>query len=106
MGMIVSIYPPQLWTIEKEGRSLINPDDILCKVVIGYFEDVLSAGNVTEWISKDNLTKVHSGEYSWKIVDKYAEHPVRVYDQNGKEVTLIKKENTFDELGKCQERNI
>ena len=63
MGCIYWIYQPQDWKIKFKGNNKNVDNDIVYNMIIGEFDDEITAGEITMWISKVNYDKIMSNEY-------------------------------------------
>ncbi len=62
MGSIQKIYSPEKWKILLKGESKISPNDYIYQMVIGWCDDELSSGEITEFISKENYDNILNGD--------------------------------------------
>ena len=89
MGSMQTIYKLEKWVIEEERESKINSEDTVCKVIIGYYQDEFTSGNIWEFISKDNYENLISGNFTHKVFP-YSVQKILIFDKEGNVVTLVK----------------
>lgn len=88
MGLINSLYKPEYWIINKKGLSKVCLGDIIYEMIVGEFEDEVSQGDITIFISKVNYEKILNNEYRIKTYP-YSETPVKLLDNNNKQIPLV-----------------
>lgn len=88
MGCICWIDKPQDWKIKFKGNNKNAENDIVYNMIIGEFDDEITAGEITMWISKINYDKIMSNEY---IVTKspYSVRPIRIFDKSQNEIEPV-----------------
>ena len=89
MGSISAIYNPEFWYVKKIGKLAgKKSDETFVLVEIGEFDDYPSGGIITEVMTLSVYEKIVKKEY---IVKKNfgLETPIRVYNKNGEEVSLL-----------------
>ncbi len=89
MGSIQTIYKLEKWVKESEGKSKINEDDIIYKMIIGYYDDSIISGNICEFISKENYERLMKKEYTYKVFP-YSVQKILIFDKQGNVVSLVK----------------
>lgn len=96
MGSINYIYKPEKWKIVSEGQSKISPDDYIYKMVIGWCDDELSSGEISDYISKEVYDNLLSGKYFISYFP-YHEKKIVVFDKDNNIIPLIKgKEEKYN----------
>ena len=89
MGSIQHIYSPEKWKIILEGKSRIIADDYIYKMVIGWCDDELSSGEITEFISKENYDNILNGKFFVKAFP-YSLQKIIVFDKDNNIIPLVK----------------
>ena len=90
MGSIIQIYNPDKWKVILEGKSKLLPNDYIYQMEIGYCDDEISCGEISEFISKDNYEKLLDGTYTMKKFP-YGEQKIMLFDKDNNIVPLIKE---------------
>ena len=89
MGSIQKIYSPEKWKILLEGKSKILPSDYIYQMVIGWYDDELSSGEIIELISKENYDNILNGNYFVKSFP-YSLQKIIVFDKDNNIIPLVK----------------
>lgn len=89
MGSIQKIYSPEKWKILSEGKSKILPSDYIYQMVIGWCDDELSSGEITELISKENYDNILNGKFFVKVFP-YSLQKIIVFDKDNNIIPLVK----------------
>ncbi len=89
MGSIQNIYSPGKWKILLEGESKISPNDYIYQMVIGWCDDELSSGEITEFISKENYDNILNGKFFVKTFP-YSLQKIIVFDKDNNIIPLVK----------------
>ena len=98
MGSIIHIYDPENWKVILSGKSRLLPNDYIYKMEMGYCDDEISEGEISEFISKENYEKTLEGVYTVKKFP-YGEQKIMLFDKDNNIVPLI-KEIEYNNVGK------
>ena len=88
MGCICWIDKPQDWKIKFKGNNKNVDNDIVYNMIIGEFDDEITAGEITMWISKVNYDKIMSNEYA-VTKSPYSARPIRIFDKSQNEIEPV-----------------
>lgn len=89
MGSIKYIFDPKNWRIVLEGISKKDPNETIYKVIVGEYDDVLSTGELCEFMSKEVYDKILDGSYEL-IKNPYCVQTITVLDKEKNIVPLYR----------------